>query len=69
MPQPPSPDSASYKALVTIRDMGGTIRTAKAIRAGSGIHPGPRNCGKQNPSSNYLPGFGPGFSRYHYSNP
>ena len=32
-----STNSASYKALITIREMGGTIRTAEAIRAG--IHP------------------------------
>ncbi len=32
-----STNSASYRALVTIREMGGTIRTAEAIRAG--IHP------------------------------
>lgn len=37
MAQTSSPNSASYKALITIRKMGGIIRTAEAIRAG--IHP------------------------------
>lgn len=37
MSQPPPSNSASHKALMTIREMGGTIRTSDAIRAG--IHP------------------------------
>lgn len=37
MSQTSSPNSASYKALITIRKMGGIIRTSDAIRAG--IHP------------------------------
>ena len=37
MPHTSSSNSASCKALITIREMGGTIRTAEAIRAG--IHP------------------------------
>jgi len=32
-----STNSASYRALITIREMGGTIRTAEAVRAG--VHP------------------------------
>jgi len=37
MPRASSPNSASYKALITIRELGGTIRTTEAIQAG--IHP------------------------------
>lgn len=37
MPRYPHSTSASQKALMTIREMGGTIRTGNAIRAG--IHP------------------------------
>ena len=37
MPRASSTNSASYKALIIIREMGGKIRTAEAIQAG--IHP------------------------------